>query len=128
MILDSRQFIMEDVARRGAACGGLAYPINVPMLASFRMSRRLVGTRTLRERDCHRWFDDTLGLTGDWRKPGPVYSLPLSILTAVRTPNLITAGRCISCLSPIPARSPASAPTPTNGPSSTPPGNPPHLP
>lgn len=96
MILDSRQFIMEDVARRGAACGGLAYPINVPMLASFRMSRRLVGTRTLRERDCHRWFDDTLGLTGDWRKPGPVYSLPLSILAAVRTPNLITAGRCIS--------------------------------
>ena len=26
-----------------------------------------------------------------------MYSLPLSILAAVRTPNLITAGRCISC-------------------------------
>lgn len=96
MVLDSRQFIMEDLAQRGEKSGAVVYPINVPTMPCFRMSRRLVGAHTLRERDNHRWFEDTLGLTGDWRKAGPVYCLPLSILAAAKTPNLITAGRCIS--------------------------------
>lgn len=96
MVLDSRQFIMEDLAQRAAKSGAVVYPINVPTMPCFRMSRRLVGTHTLRERDNHRWFADTLGLTGDWRKAGPVYCLPLRVLAAVKTPNLISAGRCIS--------------------------------
>ena len=47
-----------------------------PTIACFRMTRRLVGTFSLGERHAHTWFDDTLGLTSDWRKPGPVYAIP----------------------------------------------------
>lgn len=67
-----------------------------PTMACFRMTRRLVGRRTLGEKHMHHWFDDAVGLMGDWRKAGPVYSLPLGALLAVRTSNLLAAGRCIS--------------------------------
>jgi len=60
------------------------------------MTRRLAGRRVLRESDKRRWFENTLGMTGDWRYPGPIYCLPMEILAAVHTSNLITAGRCIS--------------------------------
>lgn len=65
-------------------------------MACFRMSRRLKASTTLEEQHIHHWFDDTIGLTGDWRTCGPVYSIPLSCLLATQTANLITAGRCIS--------------------------------
>ncbi len=65
-------------------------------IACFRMTRRLAGPFSLGEQHMHHWFDDTIGLTGDWRKAGPVYALPLRTLCAPHTPNLLVAGRCIS--------------------------------
>jgi len=44
----------------------------------------------------HHWFEDTVGLTGDWRKRGPVYAFPLRSLTGVRNRNLLAVGRCMS--------------------------------
>jgi hypothetical protein len=60
------------------------------------MTRRLRANIDLKEADDHRWFDDTVGMTGDWRKPGPVYTIPLRSLCGVANDNLLTAGRCIS--------------------------------
>jgi hypothetical protein len=60
------------------------------------MTRRIVAPYTMTEADNHRWHDDAVGIFPDWRKAGPVYALPYSSLYAQRTPNLITAGRCIS--------------------------------
>lgn len=65
-------------------------------MACFRMTRRLVGRFTLAEKHMHQWFDDAIGLTGDWRRSGPVYAIPFRCLRAVRTSNLTVAGRCIS--------------------------------
>lgn len=67
-----------------------------PTIACFRMTRRLAGRFTLTEAHRHQWFDDTIGLTGDWRQAGPVYAIPLRALRGVRTNNLLVAGRCIS--------------------------------
>jgi len=64
--------------------------------ACFRMTRRLVGRFTLAQEHMHQWFDNAIGLTGDWRKPGPVYAIPFDCLRAVGTSNLLAAGRCIS--------------------------------
>ena len=65
-------------------------------IACMRMTRRLVGAFSLSEAHMHQWCDDTIGLTGDWRKPGPVYAIPMRALCGVRNANLLAAGRCIS--------------------------------
>lgn len=70
--------------------------ILLPTIPCFRMTRRLVGAFSLGERHCHQWFDDAVGLTGDWRRSGPVYAIPWRALCAVNNRNLLTAGRCIS--------------------------------
>jgi hypothetical protein len=67
-----------------------------PTIACFRMTRRLVGSFSLGEQHMHRWFDDAVGLTGDWRKGGPVYAVPWRALCGVKNHNLFVAGRCIS--------------------------------
>ncbi|MDD3925306.1 MAG: FAD-dependent oxidoreductase [bacterium] len=66
------------------------------VIACLRMTRRLAGEYTLGEKHMHQWFDDAIGLTGDWRKPGPVYAIPMRSLRGVANTNLLTAGRCIS--------------------------------
>ncbi|MFA6931535.1 MAG: FAD-dependent oxidoreductase [Lentisphaeria bacterium] len=96
MLLASRKLTMEDLHAKAAASGLPTYPILLPQLPCFRMTRRLNGHKVLRESDNRRWFENTLGMTGDWRYPGPIYCLSLEMLAAVQTSNLITAGRCIS--------------------------------
>ena len=66
------------------------------MTACFRMTRRLVGRFTLTQEHVHQWFNDTIGLTGDWRRPGLVYAIPFGCLSGIQTNNLLVAGRCIS--------------------------------
>lgn len=96
-VLASRDFQMADLAKiREANPGHDIYPIMTTTMPTHRMTRRLAGEVTLRPSDDHRWYDDSLGLTPDWRKRGPVFCLPLRALAGVRVPNLITAGRCIS--------------------------------
>lgn len=96
-ILESRQMIRESLAQlRQQSPGVPVYPIFLPTIATFRMSRRLKAAVELRGEDEGRSCVDAVGLTGSWRRRGPVYTLPLRCLTAVRTENLITAGRCIS--------------------------------
>jgi hypothetical protein len=72
------------------------FPALLPTISGMRMTRRLKGQIELNEQDERKIFKDSIGMIGDWRKAGPVYYIPLKALTAVKTKNLITAGRCIS--------------------------------
>ncbi len=65
-------------------------------MTCFRMTRRLVAGFTLADFHMHQWFDDAIGLTGDWRQPGPVFAIPFRCLQAMQNSNLLVAGRCIS--------------------------------
>lgn len=99
-IIESRKLIVENVAhlnekRQGTGLSKL-YPFYAPYFHGFRMTRHLVSDYVMTPVDLHQWHEDTVGIFSDWRKPGPVYSLPLRTLLAVKTPNLATAGRCIS--------------------------------
>lgn len=96
MVITSRKKMMDDIEAIKEKTGGNPYPIMAPTIPCFRMSRRLSAKVTLKPSDDHRWFDDTLGMTGDWRKAGPIFCIPLRCLTATKTANLITAGRCMA--------------------------------
>ena len=71
-------------------------PINLPTIPCFRMTRRLVGSFSLAETDMHRWFDDAVCLAPDWRRRGPVWSIPWRCLVGTGTANLAACGRCAS--------------------------------
>ena len=72
------------------------YPILIPTIPQLRMTRRLRGNFELDEKDDKKYFKDSIGMTGDWRKLGPIYYIPFRCLIGNKVENLITAGRCIS--------------------------------
>jgi 2-polyprenyl-6-methoxyphenol hydroxylase-like FAD-dependent oxidoreductase len=95
--VQTRAWIRDRIqARRTREPDTEVQPFALPAQPNFRMTRRLVGSFTLRAEHAHQWFDDTIGLTGDWRHRGPVWALPYRTILAQRQRNLLVAGRCIS--------------------------------
>lgn len=72
------------------------FPAILPSIPQYRMTRRVLTDYQLDESDDGRWFDDCVGLTGDWRKRGPRYCIPYRAICAKSMDNLLVAGRCIS--------------------------------
>jgi hypothetical protein len=72
------------------------YPVTAPAIPQIRMTRRIRGEYTLDAGEAFTRFEDSIGLSGDWRKPGPVYEIPYRTLYGREVKNLICAGRCIS--------------------------------
>lgn len=98
-LLASRRLLRAAVVDKAKAANDESLcPILVPTMPTHRMTRRLVGRYELSLSDMHRWHDDALGMTGDWRKAGPVYCLPMGVLAGRRVRNLLAAGRCISAV------------------------------
>ncbi len=96
-MLASRRMVRDDLeAVRRENPGDFVEPVMVQTIPGLRMTRRLVGDFSLSDRDVHRWFEDAIGLTGDWRKAGPVYAIPYRTLTGVVNRNLLAVGRCMS--------------------------------
>lgn len=97
MLQSSRPMILDraEALRREGGDAEL-YPGLISTLPQFRVTRRLAADFELDEAHVHQWFDDTVTLAGDWRKPGPVYAVPLRTLVAAARSNLLAAGRCTS--------------------------------
>ncbi len=76
------------------------YPGILPLVPSLRMTRRLIGELEINEDDDGEYFEDCIGMTGSWKKRGPVYYIPYRSLVGVKNSNLISAGRCISSSGP----------------------------
>ena len=72
-----------------------AYPLLIPAFHGLRMTRRLDGVFAFSE-DLHEgvWFEDAIGMIGNWKKRGCRYSLPYRTLCAPNVQNLYAAGRC----------------------------------
>ena len=95
MNIQSRKLVLKEIKKLRKKDKGL-YPILIPTIPQFRMTRRLKSFYELKEKDDKKYFEDSIGMTGDWRKPGPIYYIPYKCLIGKKVKNLISAGRCIS--------------------------------
>jgi hypothetical protein len=71
-------------------------PVTISTIPLVRMSRRLVGAYTMDAAESREFKQDSIGMTGDWRKRGPAYEIPFGTLYGNEVKNLLAAGRCIS--------------------------------
>ena len=100
-LLSSRALVRLQLRELQAASEGKRIdPLLLPTIASFRMTRRLAGRVALAREHERRYFEDTVGMCGDWRRPGPIYYLPLRSLVGAKHCNLLAAGRCMSACGP----------------------------
>lgn len=95
--IDGRKMILAHVSRLQAAGRSAAYPLIIPAFHGLRMTRRLDGVFAFsEERHDQVWFDDAIGMIGNWKQRGHRYSIPWRTLCAPGLVNLYAAGRC-SC-------------------------------
>ena len=71
-------------------------PVTMSTIPLVRMSRRLIGVSTMDVSSDHAVLEDSVGMTGDWTKRGPVYEIPFGALHCEAVRNLLAAGRDIS--------------------------------
>lgn len=95
MVLASNRSIEQRLAEISAERKTPMTLLRPPLIPSYRMTRRLRGRCELTAADDRKWCEDAVGLISHWRMKGPVYAIPFRSLYG-RTPNLVTAGRCIS--------------------------------
>lgn len=89
-VQDMHDMILEHAQKQNTV------PFLIPTIPLFRMTRRLNGREVLTEEDLGIWRTDAVCMTGDWRRPAPVYAIGLAHLQGVKHQNLFAAGRCIS--------------------------------
>ena len=72
------------------------YPVHLPAMPQIRKIAGIVGRTVLDSDDCFKHFDDSIGLTGDWRKAGPAWETPFGALVPEKIDGVLAAGRCIA--------------------------------
>lgn len=92
-ILKGRQTLKEQIEKNRETNGSL---IALPGMPQFRRTRRIEGLYLLTEADANRHFDDSIGCTGHWMKPGIVYEIPYRTLVTGSLGNVVASGRNIS--------------------------------
>ena len=69
---------------------------SLPNMTQFRKTRCMIGEETFYGIDGQR-MEDSIGAAGDFRKKGKHYEIPIGVLFNKQYPNIIAAGRTISC-------------------------------
>ena len=100
LVIDGHQKMYADVLAEKAKDPN-AVPVSISSIPLVRMTRRLAGEYELDESEDHRHQDDSIGMTPDWRKRGPVFEIPYRSLYCRQIRNLLAAGRDISVTSPM---------------------------
>ena len=71
------------------------YPVHLPAMPQFRKIAAAKCQYMLNSGDSGKFFEDSIGLTGDWRRPAPVWETPLRSLIPESLDGVFTAGRCM---------------------------------
>jgi len=93
-MIDGRRMILEHLKKLREK-DPEAFPALIPTFPGVRMTRRLVTDVEFSEDNHERvWFDDAIGMIGNWKKRGMRYSLPYRGIKAPHLENVYAAGRC----------------------------------
>jgi hypothetical protein len=92
-VLNGRRILKDEIEKNRLENGSL---IALPGMAQFRRTRSVTGLYRLKEKDALQSFDDSIGCTGHWLKPGIVYEIPYRTLVTTAYPNIFATGRAIS--------------------------------
>ena len=71
------------------------YPVHLAAMPQLRKIARIDALYNLSDKDNGKRFEDSVGLTGDWRKAEDVWDTPYRSLIPRNIKNLLAAGRCI---------------------------------
>ena len=96
MMYASHAAIETDILKRREAGEGDLVPATIATTPQLRMTRRLVGKYEMTHTDDHAYFEDSVGMVGNWRKRDPIYEIPVRSLYGSEVKNLLSAGRCMS--------------------------------
>lgn len=91
----SHKIILEDILKFRES-SPQHNPVTIPTVPQLRMTRKIEGEYALDESENSAGFEDSIGMTGDWRNRGPKFEIPFRTLYSAKIKNLITAGRSIS--------------------------------
>ena len=74
------------------------FPVHLPAMAQFRKIAVPENKIMLTDNDFEKHFDSSIGMTGDWRKSGPIWETPFESLIPQEIQGVFTAGRCAGTL------------------------------
>jgi hypothetical protein len=92
-ILDGRRVLKRQIEKNRMEGGSL---IALPGMAQYRRTRRVDGMYRLKDADSFKKFNDSIGCTGHWLRPGIVYEIPYRSLIVKGFSNMFAVGRVIS--------------------------------
>jgi len=74
------------------------YPVHLPAMPQLRKIAAARCRAMLDDDAVCRRAEDSIGMTGDWRAPGPVWETPFGALVPEALDGVFVAGRCIGAL------------------------------
>lgn len=87
----SHECLLADVEKQGFE------PTLAASIPQLRMTRRIAGEFEQDVSQEHAYFEDSVGMVGNWKKRGPVYEVPFRSLYSNECENLTVAGRITAC-------------------------------
>ena len=95
VVIEAHDAMYKDILENKAKAEDFV-PVTISQIPLVRMSRRIEGEYVMDDSENRIYMEDSIGMTGDWRKRGPAYELPYRLLYGLEVSNLLAAGRCIS--------------------------------
>ncbi len=92
-ILNGRKQLKEQIVKNRENNGSL---LALPGMPQYRRTRRVEGNYLLTEADADKHFEDSIGCTGHWLKPGVVYEIPYRTILHKNLANVLASGRNVS--------------------------------
>lgn len=93
--IDGRNMIKNDIINKRTNNKNI-YPLIIPSFHGLRMTRRFKSEYFFSTKNEGIYFEDAIGMIGNWKKNNERYTISLKIIEATKNNNLYIAGRCVS--------------------------------